>query len=61
MKINARFSTPQIIFTAAFVATIQTFVTPFAEWDKSVYTALFAGILFIVGAGVAKIIFKDEN
>ena len=61
MKINARLSTPQIIFTAVFVATIQTFVTPFAEWDKSIYTIFSAGILCIVGVGLAKIIFKDEN
>ena len=60
MKLNAKFNTPQIIFTAAFAATILTVVS-FVEWDKSIYTGLFAGIITIVGAVFSKIIFKGEN
>ena len=61
MKLNAKFNTPQIIFTAAFAATILTVVSSFIEWDKSIYTGLFAGIITIVGGVFSKIIFKDEN
>ncbi|QFK72397.1 hypothetical protein F7984_14675 [Pradoshia sp. D12] len=61
MKLNAKLNTPQIIFTSAFVATILTVVDSFVDWDKSIYRGLFAGIMTIVGAVFAKIIFKDEN
>jgi hypothetical protein len=57
MKLN----TPQIIFTSAFVATIVTVASSFIEWDKQIYTGIFAGITTIVGAVIAKIIFKDKS
>ncbi|MGE7601295.1 hypothetical protein ACQKL5_02205 [Peribacillus sp. NPDC097675] len=61
MKLNAKLNTAQIIFTSAFTATILTVVTSFVEWDKSIYTGLFAGIMAMVGAVLAKIIFKEEH
>ena len=61
MKLNAKLNTPQIIFTSAFAATILTVVSSFIEWDKSIYSSLFAGIVTIVGAAFAKIIFKEET
>ena len=60
-KSNMKLNTPQIIFTAAFAATILTVASSFVEWDKSIYMGLLAGIITIVGGVFAKIIFKDEN
>lgn len=57
MKLN----TPQIIFASAFVGTIVTIVSYFVEWDKSIYAGLFAGIMAIVGAVFAKIIFLEKK
>lgn len=61
MKLNAKLNTRQIIFTSAVAAIILTVVNSFIEWDKSIYTGLFAGIMTFVVAVFAKIIFKDEN
>lgn len=61
MKLNTKLNTPQILLTAAFVATAVTIVDSFAEWDKAIYEGLLAAVMTFVGAAFAKIIFKDEN
>lgn len=61
MKLNVELNTPQIIFPSVVAATMLTVVNYFVEWDKSIYTGLFAGIIIFIGAVFAKIILKDKN
>lgn len=60
LKINKKLSIPQILFTAFFVATLITVSDSFIEWDKPIYHGIYAGVLFIVGVVIAKVIFKDK-
>jgi intracellular septation protein A len=57
---NKKLSIPQILFTAFFVATLTTVSDSFIEWGKPIYHGIYAGILFIVGVVIAKMLFKDK-
>ena len=61
VMLNTKATIPQIIFSSAFVATVLTVVDSYVEWDKSIYSGLFAGLMTLVGFVFAKTIFKDEN
>ena len=57
-NLNKKMSIPQILFAAFFVATLTTVSDSFVEWGK--YHGIYAGVLFIVGVVMAKVIFRDK-
>lgn len=57
---NSKLSTPQVLFSAAFAATILTIFSSMANWQSEVIKFVFAFVVFMVGVMISKMIFKDE-
>ena len=60
LNINKKLSSSQILFTAFFVATLNTVSDSLIVWGKPMYHGIYAGVLFIFGVVIAKVIFKDK-
>ena len=58
--LSAKLTLPQLLFTAAFSATILTIVHSLTEWSNSVFEFLFAFLVFWIGVVVSRLIFKEE-
>lgn len=58
-RFNSKLSAPQVLFSAAFAATVLTILTSMADWDNGVIKFAFAFVVFMVGVMISKMIFKD--
>lgn len=56
---NTKLSIPQILFSAAFAATILTISSSLVLWDNGIIEFVFAFLVFMVGVAISKMIFKD--
>ncbi|AQQ53155.1 hypothetical protein B0X71_08670 [Planococcus lenghuensis] len=57
---NSKLSIPQVLFSAAFAATILTIFSSMADWENRVIKFVFAFMVSMGGVMISKIIFKDE-
>ena len=55
-----RLNIPQLLFTSLFVATIVTFSNSMINWEHQIFAGIFAGIITIIGALIAKFIIRDK-
>ena len=57
---DLKLSTPQVLFSATFAATILTIFSSMADWQNEVIKFVFAFVVFMVRVMISKRIFKDE-
>ena len=57
---NKKLTIPQILLSAAILATIMTIADSMIEWEKKIHAGIFAFLTSIVAAKIAQLIIKDE-
>ena len=58
--LRERLKIREAIFVGLFLATVLIVTDMFVDWDKSIYKGLYAGIVYLVGVVLAKMIFKNR-
>ena len=57
---NKKLTIPQILLSAAILATIMTIADSMIEWESKLYAGIFAFLTAIAAAKIAQLIIKGE-
>ena len=57
---NKKLTIPQILLSAAILATIMTIADSMIEWESKLYAGIFAFLTAIVAGMIAQLIIKGE-
>ena len=57
---NKKLTIPQILLSAAILATIMTIADSMIEWESKLYAGIFAFLTAIVAGKIAQLIIKGE-
>ena len=57
---NKKLTTPQVLLSAAIIATILTISGSVIEWEKKIHAGIFAFIIALLASKIAQLIIKEE-
>ncbi len=55
-----KLTTPQVLLSAAIIATILTISGAVIEWEKKIHAGIFAFIIALLASKIAQLIIKEE-
>lgn len=58
---KTRLTFPQILLSAAVIATIMTVADSFIEWEKKIYGGIFAFVIVLSVCKIVEVLFKGQS